>query len=158
MRRGFIAGALLAALVALGFAVPAGAVVKPTFLEATLVGEGDPDGSGQARLEFGRDKNSAFICHQIQVANVARPITGGAITLAGSDAIEARLIIVGDVGGELEGCTGQLGIKNRDLSRILRDPSNYVLHLYNAEHPCNVTGADQVCPPGAVAGTLQAAP
>ena len=153
MRRASMVVGLIAAFVAVSFTVPA-AAAQSTFVQATLVGDGDPDGSGSAVLEFGRDKNLAFICHQIQVENVSRPITGGAITVGETGGIVGRLIIVQDPGGDLEGCTGQLGIKDRDLRRILKDPDSHFLHLYNNEHPCDVTGL--VCPPGAVIGQLEA--
>ena len=161
MRRASIVADLIAALVAVSFAVPADAVsadaaAQPTFLQATLVGDGDPDGSGTAVLEFGRDGNFAFICHQIQVENVSRPLTGGAITVGETGEIVGRLFIVVDTGGTLEGCSGQLGIKNRDLTRILKDPGSHFLHLYNDEHPCDITGPEGVCPPGAVIGQLEA--
>ena len=152
MRTALKAAGLVAALVAVSFAGPADASRSSTFLQATLVGDGDPDGSGTAVLEFGRDKNLAFICHQIDVANVSRPITGGAITVGETGEIVGVLFVVLDQGGTLEGCSGQFA-KNRDFNRILNDPGSHFLHLYNDEHPCDIV-AVSVCPPGAVIGQL----
>jgi hypothetical protein len=145
---------LFVALVVVAFAVPAVASANPTTLRATLSGDGDPDGSGSALLQIDKDKNTGVVCHQIHVENVTTPITGGAITVGESGEIVARLAIT-DPGQDLEGCTGQLGIRNRELNRITKDPSGYVLHLYNEEFPCDIFGPDLTCPPGAVRGQLQ---
>jgi hypothetical protein len=155
MRKEFASSLLVVALVVVAFAVPAVASAPPTTLRATLVGDGDPDGSGSALLQIDKDKNTGVICHQIHVDNVTTPITGGAITVGESGEIVARLIIT-DPGQDLEGCTGQLGIKNRELNRIIKDPGSHFLHLYNAEFPCDIFGPDRVCPPGAVQGQLSA--
>jgi hypothetical protein len=146
---------LAAALVVMVLAAPAVAKPAPTSLEATLSGEADPDGSGSALLSLDTKTRFGTICHQIHVDNVATPLTGGAIMRSGSNEIVGRLIIT-DSGQDVDGCTAQAGIKTRDLKRIENDPGSYVLHLYNDEHPCDVSGPEQTCPPGAVAGQLEA--
>jgi hypothetical protein len=155
MRRTATVLLVITALVAAALAVPAVAGTQFTTLRSTLVGDGDADGSGSALLQIDTKTTFATICHQIQLENVSRPITGGAITVGESGEIVGRLIIFNDQGGTLEGCTGQLGIKNRDLKRIQMDPGSHFLHLYNAEHPCDIFGAGRVCPQGAVIGQLE---
>ena len=125
-----------------------------TTFRATLSPEGDPDGSGSAVLEIDTKTDFGTICYQIQVENVARPITGGAITVGESGETVGRLVIQ-DRGWDLEGCTAHLGIKNRDLKRIQKDPGSHFLHLYNDEHPCEAIGPSTPCPPGAVIVQLE---
>lgn len=154
MRKAFMSAMVIAMLVGAALVVPAVAGQPFTTFQTTLVGDGDPDGSGSAVLEIDTKTTFGTICHRIEVANVARPITGGAITVTESGELVGRLIIAGDQGGTLEGCTAQLGIRNRDLKRIQRDPASHFLHLYNAEHPCDVQ-ATRRCPQGAVVGQLE---
>ncbi len=144
---------VIAALVCAAFAAPALAKAGYASLQATLSGDGDPDGSGFARLTIDTKTSFGTICHDIDVADVSLPVTGGAITIGTSGEIVGRLIIQ-DRGSVLKGCTAQLGIKSRDLKRIQTDPGSHFVHLYNDEHPCDVSGPDRVCPPGAVVGRL----
>ncbi len=145
---------LAAAFVAVFPAVPAQAGSGFTTLQATLSSDADPDGSGSALLEIDTKTSFGTICHEIEVQNVTRPVTGGIITVGKTGDLVGRLIIQ-DRGGDLAGCTAQAGIKTRDLNRIQRDPGSHFLHLYNEEYPCDVTGPDRACPPGALIGQLQ---
>jgi hypothetical protein len=154
MRRTFTVAVLAAALVVAVFALPALAGKGFTTIQATLSGDADPDGSGSALLKVDTKTSFRTICHEIQVENVSRPITGGIVSVGESGELVGRLIIQ-DRGGTLEGCTAQAGIKNRDLMRIQKDPAGHFLHLYNDEHPCDVSGPDRACPPGALIGQLQ---
>jgi hypothetical protein len=155
MRRTATVLLVIAALVFAAFALPAAASPGFTTVQATLVGDGDPDGSGSALLEI--DTKTAFgagtICHEIHVDNVATPITGGVITVGESGEIVGRLFVT-DSGQDLQGCSGQGGIKTRDLMRIQKNPEGHFLHLYNAEHPCDITAPERTCPPGALIGQL----
>jgi hypothetical protein len=150
-----VVAALAVLAVGAGSAVALAAGTQFTTLQATLVPEGDPDGSGAAviTIDF---KDSGTICPvRIEVENVARPITGAAITVGESSEFVGRIFIQ-DRGGVIEDglCTSQGGIKTRDLKRIQKDPGAHFLHLYNAEHPCDIFSSGP-CPPGAVTGQLE---
>lgn len=118
---------LAAALVVAVFALPA---LAGKGFQATLSGDADPDGSGSALLQIDTKTSFGTVCHETQVENVSRPITGGIVSVGESGELVGRLIIQ-DRGGTLEGCTAQAGIKNRDLMRIQKDPAGRFLHLYN---------------------------
>jgi hypothetical protein len=144
---------LLAALAAAAVAVPAAAAPRSTFVQATLVGDGDPDGSGSAVLEFGRNKNVGFVCHQLEVEDVARPIRNGAVTIGESGEIVARLFVT--IGSEqLEACSFLGTSHRREIKQLSKDPSGFFLHLYNDEFPCDVLAVSS-CPPGALIGQLE---
>jgi hypothetical protein len=150
---------LVSVLVAVSFAGPASAKAQPDVVQATLSGEGDPDGSGSAVLEITKQGKIEVICHRIEVENVARPLTGGGIITLGETGETVAYIIIPsfqDDGGVVEGCTGLLGVKTRELSRIIKDPGSYFLHLYNTEFPCDIPFVLD-CGPGALIGQLQAA-
>jgi len=96
-----------------------------------MLGVGDPDGSGIARVTVNPGKN--LVCWDITVANIDRPLTGGHIheAAAGSNGP----IVVDFFGGteRLEGCTTPKG--GTTAREILNDPSGYYVNIHNTQFP-----------------------
>jgi hypothetical protein len=137
---------LAAALVAAAFAVPAAAAQQPVTVRATLGPGGDADGSGTAVLQL--DAAAEAVCYEVSTQNVTTPITDLRIVEAATGEVSVDLFVVFDDGPTIDECvsvSAHQGHGRRELRRIAKDPSAYVLEIYNAEHPGS---------PGAVRGPL----
>jgi hypothetical protein len=136
-----------AALAAAAIAIPAAAAQDTVTVRATLGPAGDPDGSGTAVLEL--DAADEAVCYDVQTQNVATPITDLDIVSAESGEVAVDLFVVFDEGPNVAECVSASrfqGHARREMRRIAKDPSAYVLEIYNAEHPSS---------PGAIRGPLE---
>ena len=115
-------------------------------MHAALGPAGDPDGSGTAVLQL--DAADEAVCYEVQTQNVTTPITDLDIVSAETGEVVVDLFVVFDDGPTIDECVSvsrHQGHARRELRRIAKDPSAYVLEIYNAEHPGS---------PGAVRGPL----
>jgi hypothetical protein len=139
-------GLIVAGVVAMAFAVPAGAGQRFTTVQTTLAPAGDPDGSGSAVLEF--DTKDEAVCYEIHTENVTTPITEAGITFDETGEVVVELLVIDD-GPDLVECValGRFKARSRQALRAIgKDPGAYSLELYNDEHPIS---------PGAVRGQLE---
>jgi CHRD domain-containing protein len=129
---------LMAAMIAVvGLMAFGGSALAGTILTATLTGaaevdeegnpnQGDPDGSGSARLDLMPNKEQ--ICYRITVSNI-RPATAAHIH---KGAFDVRGPVVKELEAPSDGSTrGCVMLSRTKIMNIKNNPSGYYVNVHN---------------------------